>query len=177
MQSLYATTFDLEQFKAPHDYFQPSITMDQIRAIMFDRISQRLGCIGYSCWPVVISSVTYGQMALFTATSTTATDALQFQNQLQAAATAWRTHATITNDTKSFLTSLKYHILAIGGDQEAVATAIKSGDWSGLYADSNTTPVPIRFTLRDLVRPPETVVPNFCLGWRFTTADCTPLPP
>ena len=168
MQQMYTITFAHDSFPAARDFFSSSLTESQIAG------AEGNGFLGSNNIPVFIGSVTYGRMVVFTATSTQVSSSQELQSTLEAAGATWSAKAELTAEEKSFLSSLDIEVLAVGGNQAQVSNAIKTGDWSDLYAEADIlNSVPLRYTVHALtgVRPLASIGDTTS----YTAADCRPV--
>ncbi|HVU01368.1 MAG TPA: thiol-activated cytolysin family protein [Polyangiaceae bacterium] len=168
MQQMYTITFAQDDFANPSDFFSPTLTMTDITK------AENSGYFGPQNPPVFIGSVTYGRMVIFSATSTQVSSASELETHLQASGTSWSAKADLDIAEKNFLSSLDIQVLAVGGDQAKVTTAIKSGNWSELYADADIlSAVPLRYTVHALsgTRPIAAIGDTT----QFEVADCDPI--
>jgi hypothetical protein len=166
MQQMYTITFAQDSFQTARDFFSDSLTLDEVST------AEENGFLSLADVPVFIGSVTYGRMVVFTATSTQASSSTELQSSLQAAGTSWSASADLSAEQKSLLASLDIEVLSIGGNQTNVTNAIKTGDWSDLYAGADIlNAVPLRYTVYALsgTRPIAAIGDTT----QFTSADCS----
>lgn len=165
MQQMYTISFAQDEFRTARDFFAPDLAIDELNGAQND------GFLGMSNPPVFIGSVTYGRMVVFTATSNRANSRQSLQSTLQASGSNWSASAELSLEQKEFLASLDIEVLSIGGNQAQVTNAIKTGDWSDLYAGADIlSSVPLRYTVHSLTgtRP----IASIGDTTSFTTSDC-----
>ncbi len=168
MQPMYTIAFADDAIADPSQFFAPTVTAA-------DLLNQEtLGTLGPDNLPVFVSSVTYGRLVVFTATSTQATSATQISAALDASVSAYKVGATLDAETQSFLSSLQVEVLAIGGNAADVGGALVSGDYSALFGSADaTSAVPLKFAVKNLAgaRPPAGIGDAL----QFVEENCTPL--
>jgi hypothetical protein len=165
-QQMYTITFAQDALTKPRDFFDPSVSLDDFVEAESD------GFLGRSNVPVFISSVTYGRMVVFSATSTQAASRSLLQATLEASGTNWSASADLSVEQKDFLSSLDIEVLSIGGNQEDATNAIRTGNWTELFAGADIlNSVPLRYTVRALsgTRPIAAIGDTT----RYTVSDCT----
>lgn len=170
MQTMYTISFSHDSFETARDFFSSSLSMDQVET------AEEAGYLAADNPPVFIGSVTYGRMVVFTATSTQASSTQNLEAQLNAAGVNWKGETALTAEQKSFMNSLDIEVLSVGGNQADVSNAIRTGEWSLLYAGADIlNSVPLRYTVRSLtgVRPVAAIGDTT----QFTVADCDPAEP
>jgi len=144
-QQMYTITFAQDALTRPRDFFDPSVSVEDLVEAEGD------GYLGRSNIPVFISSVTYGRMVVFSATSTQAASKSLLQSTLEASGTNWSASADLSIEQKDFLSSLDVEVLSIGGNQEDATDAIRTGNWTELFAGADIlNSVPLRYTVRAL---------------------------
>lgn len=182
MQPMYTIAFADDAIAEPSQFFAPTVTADDLLA------QEALGTIGPDNLPVFVSSVTYGRLVVFTATSTQASSASQISAALDASVSAYQFGTTLDVEIQSFLSSLEVEVLAIGGNAATVSSAIVSGDYSALFDSADaTSAVPLKFAVKNLAgaRPPagigdalqfveENCTPITALGWAEAVPDVGP---
>jgi Thiol-activated cytolysin len=167
LQSMYTITFSHDSFETGRDFFSSSLSLEQIEE------AERAGYLSPDNPPVFIGSVTYGRMVVFTATSTQVESSSQIETQLNAAGTNWKGNAALTAEQKAFMSTLDIEVLSVGGNQTDISSAIRTGDWSLLYAGADIlNSVPLRYEVRSLsgVRPIAVIGDTT----QFSKTACTP---
>lgn len=170
LQTMYTISFSHDSFETSRDFFSSSLGMDQLET------AENAGYLAADNPPVFIGSVTYGRMVVFTATSTQASSSQHLEAQLNAAGVNWKGETALTAEQKSFMNSLDIKVLSVGGNQADVSNAIRTGEWSLLYAGADIlNSVPLRYTVRSLtgVRPVAAIGDTT----QFTASDCDPAEP
>jgi len=168
MQQMYTITFAQDSFPTTRDFFASDLTLEELEG------AEEVGFMSRTNVPVFIGSVTYGRMVVFTATSTAVASSSELEANLHAAGTSWSANAELSTEQKSFLSSLDVEVLSIGGNQGSVTNAIKTGNWSDLYAGADIlNSVPLRYTVYALsgTRPIAAIGDTTS----FTSADCSAL--
>jgi Thiol-activated cytolysin len=166
MQQMYTITFAQDGLRNARSFFSPTLSIDDVLDAEAD------GFLAKDNVPVFIGSVTYGRMVVFTATSSKAGSRQALQTSLQASGSSWSASADLSAEQRSFLASLDIEVLSIGGNQSEVTQAIKTGDWSELYAGADIlNSVPLRYTVHAITG----TRPIAAIGdtTSFTTADCS----
>jgi len=168
MQPMYTISFADDAIAEPAKFFASTVTEEDLKT------QEMLGTIGPDNLPVFVSSVTYGRMVVFTATSTTASSSSEISAKLDASFGAYRGGAALDQATKNFLSSLEIKVLAIGGDSAAVGNAIVTGDYNSLFGNADaTSAVPLKFAVKNLAgtRPPAGIGDALS----FVEENCTPI--
>jgi hypothetical protein len=165
LQQMYTITFAQDSFVTARDFFSTSLSREQLDT------AEENGFLARDNVPVFIGSVTYGRMVVFTATSTQASSEKELASSLQASGATWSASAELTASEKEFLSTLDIEVLAVGGNQAQVSNAIKTGNWSELYAGADIlNSVPLRYTVHALTG----VRPIAAIGdtTSYSAADC-----
>lgn len=166
IQPMYTIAFADDAIATPGEFWADSVTADDLD----EQIA--LGNLNDDNLPVFVSSVTYGRMVVFTATSAQAASALQVQAALDLSVASYQGGFEIDADAQTFLSSLEIQVLALGGNSSAVSQAIVSGDYSLLFSNPDaSTAVPLRYVVRNLAgnRP----VARLGDATRFVVEECT----
>lgn len=110
------------------------------------------GRIGPDNLPVYVSEVVYGRMMMFSVTSTASEE--EIRSAMQASYNSFTGSASggISQKNKAVLENSKIAITAVGGDGDAVAAMIESGDWSQYFRSSAelSQAVPLSYTFTNL---------------------------
>lgn len=173
-QDMYNISFAYDEFMRTADMFTDKLTVKDMQGLQED------GYVGADNRPVFISSVTYGRMVVFTATSSKGESATKIQQALQLSY-----DSAIAGDTsisqearaeaKKTVSELDIKVLTIGGNSDTVSTAISTGNWDGLFAQPNIlSAVPLRYVVRSMSgnRP----IARIGDTTQFTTSECSPIP-
>ena len=173
-QDMYNISFAYDEFMRTADMFTDKLTAKDMEGLQED------GYVGVDNRPVFISSVTYGRMVVFTATSSKGESATKIQQALQLSydsAIAGDTSISeeARADAKKTVSDLDIKVLTIGGNSDTVSTAISTGNWDGLFAQPNIlSAVPLRYVVRSMSgnRP----VARIGDTTQFTTSECSLIP-
>lgn len=173
-QDMYNISFAYDEFMRTADMFTDKLTTKDMEGLQED------GYVGVDNRPVFISSVSYGRMVVFTATSTKGESATKIQQALQLSydsAIAGDTSISeqARADAKKTVSELDIKVLTIGGNSDTVSTAISTGNWDGLFAQPNIlSAVPLRYVVRSMSgnRP----VARIGDTTKFTTSECSLIP-
>ncbi len=168
LQPMYTISFADDEIARAADFFVADVTAEELLE------QEELGNIGRENLPVFISSVTYGRMVVFTATSSVAESASEISAALEASIGAFQGGASLDADTRSFLSSLEVEVLALGGNSSSVTGAIVSGDYSQLFSNPDaSSAVPLTYVVKSIAG----IRPTARLGdvRQFVTEECTPV--
>ncbi len=173
-QDMYTVSFAYDEFMRSADFFTNNLTADDVTGLKED------GYLSNDNQPVFISSVTYGRMVIFTATSTKSESATQISQALQASydskiGGSSSISETAAADAKQTLSNLEIKVLAIGGNSDSVSSAIQAGDWDALFSKPDIlSAVPLRYVVRSLTgnRP----VARIGDTTKFTVSECALVP-
>lgn len=145
VQPMFEIEMERDGIVNPEDHFAASVSAADVDAL------RRQGRLTEENPPVLIDSVTYGRMMLFTMTSETATSASELEAAVNAAYGGISGQANLTNRQSSLLDNAQYGMLSYGGDQGLALSAIESGDLSSFFGPANTTTAaPLTMSLRTL---------------------------
>jgi hypothetical protein len=173
-QDMYNISFAYDEFMRTADMFTDKLTVKDMEGLQED------GYVGVDNRPVFISSVTYGRMVVFTATSSKGESATKIQQALQLSY-----DSAIAGDTsiseearaeaKKTVSELEIKVLTIGGNSDTVSTAISTGSWDNLFAQPDIlSAVPLRYVVRSMSgnRP----IARIGDTTQFTTSECRLIP-
>lgn len=168
-QPMYTISFADDEKALAQDFFAPSVTIDNLKD------QEAVGNIGPTNQPVFVSSVTYGRMVIFTASSTSVESSADISAALDASIAKYKASAKISVAQQRTLDSLTTTVLAIGGNSGDVSSAITSGDFSKLFSNPDpSSAVPLTYVVKNLGGSR----PTAKLGdvRTFVTEECTPSP-
>lgn len=144
MEKMFEVVVDQPQ--TPSAWFSGAFT----QAKLDEQVA--LGRIGPDNVPVYVSNIVYGRMFSF-ALSSSATEQ-EIRATLQAAYSwgAGQASGGLTTDQKKLLTESTIAVASVGGDFEATAAAIRSGDWKAYFASAAplSSATPLSYTFRSL---------------------------
>lgn len=110
------------------------------------------GRIGPDNLPVYVSEVVYGRMMMFSVTSTAKEEEIRAAMQASYNTFTGSVSGGMSSKNKAVLENSKIAITAVGGDGDAVAAMIESGDWSQYFRSSAelSQAVPLSYTFTNL---------------------------
>lgn len=102
--------------------------------------------------PVYVASVTYGQIMMFSASSTASMTDLKAALSASFNSFAGGASAGLTAEQQQVLQGSTLQVVTLGGSEEGVADMIRNGDPADFFQGSTavTSSVPIGYTLKDL---------------------------
>ncbi|MEN0060842.1 MAG: thiol-activated cytolysin family protein [Myxococcota bacterium] len=139
--------------------FTVSVDPPTTPSAFFDGLSERdlqeqvdLGRLSENNLPVYVSSVTYGQIMMFSASSTESMSDLK--GALSASFNSFSGGGSVglSAEQSSLLAGSSIKVVTLGGSEEGVEALIRKGDPSAFFRGSSvvTSSVPIGYTLKDL---------------------------
>jgi hypothetical protein len=110
------------------------------------------GLIGPDNLPVYISEVVYGRMMMFSVTSTATEQEIRTAMQASYNTFAGSASGGLNSKDEAILNKSKITITAVGGSGDAVATMIRTGDWSTYFETSPllSEAVPLSYTFTNI---------------------------
>jgi hypothetical protein len=173
-QDMYTVSFAYDELMRGADFFTDQLTKKDLQQL------ERDGYISEDNQPVFISSVTYGRMVVFTATSTRSESASAISQALQLSYDSFVGGSTSLDEnakaeTKATLSNLEIKVLALGGNSDTVSGAIQAGDWGSLFAKPDIlSAVPLRYVVRSMSK--NRPIARIGDTTKFTTSECSPIP-
>lgn len=110
------------------------------------------GRIGPDNLPVYVSEVVYGRMMMFSVTSTASEEDIRAAMRASYNTFTGSASGGVSSRHQAVLETSKIAITAVGGDGDAVASMIETGDWSQYFASSAelSQAVPLSYTFTNL---------------------------
>lgn len=173
-QDMYTVSFAFDELMRAADFFTNSLTRKDLLQLTND------GYISDENQPVFVSSVTYGRMVVFTATSTNSESASSISQALQISYDSMiggsgSISEEAAAEAKSTLANLEIKVLALGGNSDSVSHAIQAGEWGELFSKPNIlSAVPLRYVVRSLSK--NRPIARIGDTTKFTTSECTLVP-
>lgn len=111
-----------------------------------------LGRLSEDNQPVYVASVTYGQIMMFSATSSAAMSELKAALSASFNAVVGGGSATLTAEQEALLRDSSMQVVTLGGSEEGVIELIRTGEPASFFTDATvvSSSVPIAYTLKDL---------------------------
>ncbi|MGD8826601.1 MAG: thiol-activated cytolysin family protein [Myxococcales bacterium] len=111
-----------------------------------------LGRLSENNLPVYVASVTYGQVMMFSATSTASMSELKAALSASFSSFAGGASASVSPEQEEILNGSEITVVTLGGSEEGVAEMIKNGRPQDFFNRTTvvTSSVPIAYTLKDL---------------------------
>jgi len=139
--------------------FTISVDQPPTPSAFFDGLSSEeleeqiaLGRMSETNLPVYVASVTYGQIMMFSATSSASTSELKGALSASFNSFAGGGSANLSAEQRDVLAASEITVVTLGGSEEGVATLIREGEPAAFFEGSAvvTSSVPIAYTLKDL---------------------------
>jgi hypothetical protein len=173
-QDMYTVSFAYDELMRAADFFTDQLTSKDLQQL------ERDGYLSAVNQPVFVSSVTYGRMVVFTATSTRSESASSISQALQLSYDSMVGGSGSFNEeaaaeAQATLSNLEIKVLALGGNSDSISTAIQAGHWTELFSKPDIlSAVPLRYVTRSMSKNR----PIARLGdtTQFTTSECTLVP-
>ena len=111
-----------------------------------------LGRLDENNLPVYVASVTYGQVMMFSATSTSSMSELKGALSASFSSFAGSAGGSLSQEQKDLLSASEITVVTLGGSEEGVAQMIQNGNPQLFFNGTTvvTSSVPIAYTLKDL---------------------------
>jgi hypothetical protein len=111
-----------------------------------------LGRLSENNLPVYVASVTYGQIMMFSATSTASMSDLKGALSASFSSFAGGGSASVSAEQQQVLQDSEITVVTLGGSEQGVAEMIKNGNPQDFFNGTTvvTSSVPIAYTLKDL---------------------------
>ena len=168
MQPMYTISFADDMIATPSDFFADTVSQKDWN----DQVA--LGNVSTENPPVFISSVTYGRLVVYSATSTLAESATEVRTALEASYRKYEGGVEMSLAQQEMLSSMEIKVLAVGGNATDVVNAIQTGDYSLLFENADaTSAVPISYEVKAIsgARPTATTAS----ATTYVEEECTPL--
>lgn len=138
-------TVSVDQPPTPSDFFA-----GLSQAELDEQIA--LGRMGPNNLPVYVASITYGQIMMFSATSSASMSNLRGALSASFNTFAGGASARITAEQQQLLQESEVTVVTLGGSEDGVQDMIRNGRPADFFTDSTvvTSSVPIGYTLKDL---------------------------
>jgi DNA-binding beta-propeller fold protein YncE len=138
-------TISVDQPPTPSDFFDGLSAEELDEQIALGRLSE-------NNLPVYVASVTYGQIMMFSATSTSSMSELKGALSASFNSFAGGGAAGVSTEQQDVLRGSEITVVTLGGSEEGVAGLIRDGNPSRFFEGSSvvTSSVPIAYTLKDL---------------------------
>lgn len=138
-------TVSVDQPPTPKDFFDGLSSEELEEQIALGRLSE-------NNLPVYVASVTYGQIMMFSATSTSSMNELKGALSASFNSFAGGASAGVSSEQRALLSESEITVVTLGGSEEGVAGLIRDGEPSRFFDGSSvvTSSVPIAYTLKDL---------------------------
>lgn len=138
-------TVSVDQPPTPSAFFE-GLTADELD----EQIA--LGRLSEENLPVYVASVTYGQIMMFSATSTASMSDLKGALSASFNSFAGGGSGKLEGERKEILDASEITVVTLGGSEEGVAEMIRDGNPGAFFERSSvvTSSVPIAYTLKDL---------------------------
>ncbi|HUX85426.1 MAG TPA: thiol-activated cytolysin family protein [Chloroflexota bacterium] len=121
-QPMYTIQFDDDRVSTPADLFASTVSVSDFKQ------QETLGRLGSNNPPVLIKSVTYGRMMVFTMTSTHAESAQRMITAINAVYGNFSGSAKVDTGDVDVIRNSRIDLKVFGGQQDAALAAIQSGD-------------------------------------------------
>lgn len=145
VQPMFDVRMALDNFVSPEDFFAASVSEEDVRQL------ETTGRLSAENPPVLIDTVSYGRIMMFTMTSTTATSASELEIAVSGAYGNISGEGSLTTRQRNLLSTSSVQMAAYGGEQGLALAAIKSGDLSEFFGPANTaTAAPLTMSIRTL---------------------------
>jgi hypothetical protein len=131
----------------PADYFSPDFTTADLNE------QAALGRIAPTNPPVVVGSMSFGRVLVYSVTSTASTDDLGAAIDAAYSGGAASGSISLTDQQKQILNNARYQVVALGGNEADVLSLIKThtlGDYFTHHSDLATA-VPISYQVNNIV--------------------------
>jgi hypothetical protein len=153
----------------PAAYFSPDFGMSDLQ----DQAAA--GRVSPDNPPVVVGSISFGRILLYSMTSTASTD--KMSAALNAAYDGGATSGSVdvSAEDQSILDNARYQVLALGGDENDVTSLIRShklGDYFTTHS-SLATSVPISYQVNNIVNDSAA---RFTEATDYNLTECTAIP-
>lgn len=111
-----------------------------------------LGRLSENNLPVYVASVTYGQIMMFSATSSSSMSDLKAALSASFSSFAGSAGGSMSQEQKDLLSSSEITVVTLGGSEDGVAQMIQNGNPQLFFNGTTvvTSSVPIAYTLKDL---------------------------
>jgi hypothetical protein len=138
-------TVSVDQPPTPSSFFEglsPEALSEQVE----------LGRLSENNLPVYVASVTYGQIMMFSATSTASMSQMKAALSASFSSFAGGGSASLSPEQQEILNGSEITVVTLGGSEEGVAQMIKNGRPQDFFNRTTvvTSSVPIAYTLKDL---------------------------
>ncbi len=145
VQPMFTIRMERDQLEDAADYFDASVTASQVDSLV------DAGRLGPDNPPLVIDSVTYGRILMFTMTSSAVSDASELSAIIEGTHKGIDGQATLTTEQLEILSKSEINVLSLGGGAEQARAAIVNNNLSSYFGPSNTTTAaPLTMTMRTL---------------------------
>lgn len=138
-------TISVDQPPTPSAFFQGVSARELQEQVDLGRISE-------NNVPVYVASVTYGQILMFSASSSASMSDLKASLAASFNSFAGGGSANLSGEQQQLLQESSIQVVTLGGSEDGVREMIQNGDPSAFFQDSTvvTSSVPIGYTLKDL---------------------------
>jgi sugar lactone lactonase YvrE len=133
---------------------QPPTPSSFFEGLSAEELSEQveLGRLSENNLPVYVASVTYGQIMMFSATSTASMSQLKGALSASFSSFAGGGSASVSAEQQQVLQDSEITVITLGGSEQGVAEMIKNGNPQDFFNGTTvvTSSVPIAYTLKDL---------------------------
>ena len=138
-------TVSVDQPPTPSSFFE-GLTAEELSEQV------ELGRLSENNLPVYVASVTYGQVMMFSATSTASMSQLKRALSASFSSFAGGGSASVSAEQQQVLEDSEITVVTLGGSEQGVAEMIKNGNPQDFFNGTTvvTSSVPIAYTLKDL---------------------------
>ncbi len=150
-QPMYTIRMADDRIATPADLFAPAVSVQDLQQ------QESLGRLGLDNPPLLVTSVTYGRMMVFTMTSTEVDSAQRLMAAVSAVYGNFSGSAAIDKADLEILKSSRIDMKVFGGQQDSALEAIRSGDLSQFFTRAEAAnAVPLSYQVRQLNGKPVT---------------------
>lgn len=138
-------TISVDQPPTPSAFFEGLAPEELSEQVELGRLSEHN-------LPVYVASITYGQIMMFSATSTASMSELKAALSASFSSFAGGGSGNVSTDQQAILNESEITVVTLGGSEEGVAQMIKEGQPQLFFNGTTvvTSSVPIAYTLKDL---------------------------